>query len=121
MLHGSTVRRSTAITLVACLTLALTSSAAAAARPSGFVRACGAIKADGRHLRVDIGEGDGNVVTCTHARGVMRRFLHTRDSDFRMFGRKWGCYKSRPDGQGWDYHCNSGTRTYVDVAAGRRW
>jgi hypothetical protein len=121
MLHRPKLRHSTAIVMVACLTLVVTSGVGATARPPGFVRACGAIKAHARHLRVDIGEGDGSLVSCAHARRVMRRFLHTRDSEFRMFGRRWSCYKSRPDGQGWDYHCIAGTDPYVDVAAGRRW
>jgi hypothetical protein len=56
---------------------------------------------------------------------VMQRFLRIRHGaqfrEFHIFGHSWGCYKSRPDGQGWDYNCPTNGRRYVDVAAGRRW
>jgi hypothetical protein len=110
----------TIITVVAGITMRSV-AASAASRPSGFVRTCGAITFHGRYLRVDLGEGSRKAVTCPHARRVMRHFLRTHDREFRVYRHRWGCYKSRRDGQGWDYHCLAFTRPYVDVAAGRRW
>jgi hypothetical protein len=109
------------VVVLLLLAVMLPVAALGASRPPGFVRACGSITNHGKRLRIDIGEGDGKLISCPHARSVMRRFLRTHQRGFRSYGQEWGCYKSRPDGQGWDYHCLSiGTR-YVDVAGGRRW
>ena len=95
--------------------------------PERPVKACGSISLGGRRLRVDIAGGEPRV-TCATARAVMRRFVATakddlRARDVRYNGRVWGCYRSRPDGVGWDFHCvgqHAGTGRYVDVGAGRR-
>jgi hypothetical protein len=91
------------------------------------IEQCGSISVAGRRLRVDIAEGDP-LVPCTTARALMRRFIRTGNDDvrareMRYSGRLYGCYRSRPDGVGWDFHClwqadRSGR--YVDVGAGRR-
>ena len=86
-----------------------------------YVRACGHIETARSRVEVDIGEGGGGVVTCREARRVMSHFLRTELEPFRLVSEKWGCYESRPYGQGWDYHCSSYGRRYVDVAGGRRW
>jgi hypothetical protein len=90
--------------------------------PSGFVRACGKITVRRGKLRVDIGGGNGKLITCQQAQKVMRRFLaidrgQARFSAYRL---NWDCYKARPGSPGWRYHCLSYPRD-VDVAAGRRW
>jgi hypothetical protein len=87
-----------------------------------FLQECGEIMVRGRALRVDIVEGNRQLVTCLHGRKVMQRFLRTRRHHFRSraYGGAWECYKSRQDGLGWDYHCNTFPH-YVDVGAGRRW
>jgi hypothetical protein len=121
MIGSGFLRLAVTAALVAGLPAAVVAdSAQAGKRPSGFVRACGKVKAHRHHLRVDIAEGNGKLITCRQARKVMRRFLRTRRTDFRAYGRKWGCYKSRADGQGWGYHCST-EEPYVDVGAGRRW
>ena len=114
--------------------------AAPAAWPAGAsyprpVRACGSIVDAGRAVRVDIAEtGGGMKVSCTVARGVMRRYLAIArrhlwpggaGSSRRLAyeGVRFDCYKSRPDGVGWDYHCDAtqdSAARYVDVGAGRR-
>jgi hypothetical protein len=96
---------------------------ATASPPKGFVRACGSIKVGDRSLRVDIGEGNGKLVTCAQARGVGLTFLrsHKSHKSFHRSGRAWSCYKSRPDGRGWAYNCTTLTGGYVDVGVGRRW
>jgi hypothetical protein len=101
------------------------------ARPP-IAKACAAIRAGGRRLRVDItetiGRGPGS---CGTARTVMRRFLRRHptpysgpnSSQVRFRGRKYGCYVSRPDGEGWDYHCSWSSTSggeFVDYGAGRR-
>lgn len=87
-----------------------------------FLQACGEIMVSGRAVRVDIVEGNRRLVTCPHARKVMQRFLRTRRHHFkfRAYGGAWECYRSRQDGVGWDYNCNTYPH-YVDVGAGRRW
>lgn len=59
---------------------------------------------------------------CGTAREVMRRFIRTspevmENGKIRYRGRKYDCYRSRPDGEGWEYHCGwsnfSGGR-YID-------
>ncbi|HWI71881.1 MAG TPA: hypothetical protein VNT55_08000 [Baekduia sp.] len=96
---------------------------AAASPPKGFIRACGTIQIGKRSPRVDIAEGNGKLVTCAQARGVGRTFLrsHRSRKSFQQSGRKWSCYKSRPDGVGWDYNCLTLTGGYVDIGVGRRW
>lgn len=90
-------------------------------RPTGFVRACGTVKSHHRRIRVDIGEGDGRVVSCKHARQVMQQFLRApRRPEFTRFGHAWSCYVARPGSQGWGYHCMT-FDIYVDIAADRRW
>jgi hypothetical protein len=90
------------------------------------VKACGSISIRGRTVLVDIAEGDV-LVSCATARAVMRRFIPqtTRpgSGDIRYRGRTYGCYKSRPDRVGWDFHCSWSTPSamqYVDIGAGRR-
>ena len=87
---------------------------------------CGSIHARGKFLAVDI--ADGRLpVTCVAARAVMTRFLGRPVAGYgtvRYGRRTFACYKSRPDGVGWDYNCNFSKYTaadaYVDVGAGRR-
>jgi hypothetical protein len=94
---------------------------ARAAPPRGFVRACGSISVGPRRSRVDIAEGDGKLVTCAHARRVGLAFVRDHRSGFRMFGRAWNCYRSRPDGRGWARNCDTLSGGYVDIGIGRRW
>jgi hypothetical protein len=91
-------------------------------------RSCGFIQARGTHVAVDIAEGR-LPLTCSAARAVMSRYLtrsFVRYGTLRFGTQKFECYKSRPDGEGWDFHCNydnydsSATDAYVDVGAGRR-
>ena len=38
-------------------------------------------------------------------------------------GRTYSCYVSRPDGEGWDYHCGwsaAAGGAFIDYGAGRR-
>jgi hypothetical protein len=45
----------------------------------------------------------------------------TRLGHVRYRRRTFDCYKSRADGEGWDYHCMTAADAYdVDVGAGRR-
>ena len=110
----------------------------AIARPSSssvpaLVKACGTITALDTTLTVDIAEGHLRT-TCRQARHVMTTFL-TRTGgvdgswDIKIGAKTWGCYKSRPDGLGWDYNCNRlkkrfgdlpVRKTFVDIGAGRR-
>jgi hypothetical protein len=98
-----------------------------------FVKACGTINAVGRTLNVDIAEGHLRT-TCREARHVMSTYL-VRSSGtegsrrIKLGSKTWGCYKSRPDGVGWDYHCNRLKKRikdeplrkiFVDIGAGRR-
>lgn len=87
-------------------------------------KACGSIRVDGERLRVDISEVIGtNERSCRKARIVMRRFVkrNVNAGDVRYDGRSYGCYESRPDGEGWDYHCMwSSDGRYVGFSAGRR-
>jgi hypothetical protein len=119
------VRRAVAVLVLACLLgSALAATAWSASRPEGFVRACGAIQVGKRHLAVDVAEGDGALVTCPHARQVARAFVRDHRDSFRVGGRKWECYKSRPGPGGWAYHCSAFARhgsRYVDVGVGRGW
>jgi hypothetical protein len=91
-------------------------------------RSCGATRAFGRPVVVDIVEGRFPL-TCGTARTVMSRYLarrFVRYGTLRYARLTFECYKARPDGVGWDYHCMylkdsaAGTATYVDVGAGRR-
>ncbi len=103
---------------------------ATAAVPS-IAKACRGIEVSGHRVRVDITEERGRPRWhCATARAVMRRFLRTDPvyagpnfDEIHFGGRSYGCYASRPDGEGWDYHCNwladSGKR-FVDFGAGRR-
>jgi hypothetical protein len=89
-----------------------------------LLKACGSIDHKGRSLAVDIVEGH-YPLSCAAAQGVMRRFLAQRHgrvtADFRYRRINFGCYKSRQDGVGWDYHCSPASyKHYVDVGAGRR-
>jgi hypothetical protein len=108
-----------------------------AAKSTHFVKACGAIAPLGTSLNVDIDEGR-LPTTCRLARHIMRSYITrigggTTDVDgcctkkIRLGAKVWDCYKSRADGQGWDYHCSrllnrSGpfNQNFVDVGAGRR-
>jgi hypothetical protein len=96
-----------------------------------IAKACGAISVHGDRLQVDITETIGMKARgCDTARHVMRRFVRRSPSvmengQVRYRGRTYDCYRSRLDGEGWDYHCgwsdhsgNSGR--YIDFGAGRR-
>src|SRR6476646_4202578 len=110
-------RRSAAIfvALAAILTtVAALGSAGVAAEVPSIAKACRGIEVSGRQLRVDITEERGRPRGhCATARAVMRRFLRTNPvyegpngEQIRFGGRIYSCYASRPDGEGWDYHCN---------------
>jgi hypothetical protein len=118
------------LALVGSLGLFATTSVVAATRPP-IVKACGAIHAKGKRQRVDIAEAHGDVShSCSAARAVMRRFIPRsapyrgpNNTEVKFEGRTFGCYVSRPDGEGWDYHCmwsSSSGNTYIDYGAGRR-
>lgn len=127
-------RPSAAATAVLLAILAAQGGVGAASAPASrpdFVKSCRSIKVSGRVLGVDITEVIGRPRgRCATGRTVMRRFLHTgpvyegpNSREIRFRGRTYDCYASRPDGEGWDYHCNwlkkSGD-TFVDYGAGRR-
>jgi len=114
------------------LTLGIPEPAPGATVPPIF-QACGSIRAVGGKLKVDITEVRRPPrLRCSLARSVMRRFLRrhptygvpgTSGNVVHFRGRSYDCYASRPDGEGWDYHCNwfssSGNR-FFDFGAGRR-
>ena len=118
------------------LILAAASAWSAAASYPRPERACGAILSGGQSVAIDIDEVGGRMkLSCTAARGVMGRYLAIARRhqwppggpesvrSFAYEGRRFVCYKSRPDGVGWDYHCttsNYWATRFVDVAAGRR-
>ncbi|MGN6558108.1 MAG: hypothetical protein ACTHLH_08880 [Solirubrobacterales bacterium] len=118
--------------LVAIVSVCAATAAVTTAAPHPqIVKPCGAIHARGKRQRVDIDEARGNVArSCSAARAVMRRFLHhagsysgPNGSSVTYKGRTYGCYVSRPDGEGWDYHCNwfsSSGDSFIDYGAGRR-
>lgn len=93
---------------------------------------CGEIRIHGERLRVDIDETIGmKAHNCRTARRVMRKFIRTSppvmgDGLIRDHGRRYDCYRSRPDGEGWEYHCNwsssssSASFRFIDYGAGRR-
>jgi hypothetical protein len=118
------------LALVVSLGLFATTSVVAAPRPP-IAKACGAIRAKGKRQRVDIAEAHGDVShSCSAARAVMRRFIpHSspyggpNNTEVKVEGRTFGCYVSRPDGEGWNYHCmwsSSSGDSYIDYGAGRR-
>jgi hypothetical protein len=84
---------------------------------------CGFIRLRGKQLAVDIAEGR-LPLTCRAARAVISRYLarsFVRYGKVRYGKRTFDCYKSRPDGEGWDYLCTfSAADAYVDVGGGRR-
>jgi hypothetical protein len=96
-----------------------------------IAKPCGSIHVHGRRLRVDITEVIGVPARgCRAARTVMRRFV-SRSPGFMengqvvYRGRAYGCYRSRLDGEGWDYHCNTSDfggshDMLIDFGAGRR-
>jgi hypothetical protein len=69
-------------------------------------------------------------MSCPTARAAMRRFLRLAGSykspngtSITYRGRTFWCYASRPDGEGWDYHCNGSSpngTSVIDYGAGRR-
>jgi hypothetical protein len=96
-----------------------------------IAKVCGSIQVNGKPLRVDITETIGMEARgCGTAREVMRRFVRRSpepmdDGEVRYRGRKYDCYRSRPDGEGWEYHCswskfNGDTNRFIDFGAGRR-
>lgn len=118
------------LALVGSLGLIATTPALAATRPP-IVKSCGAIPAKGERQRVDIAEAHGDVShSCSAARAVMRRFIPNsapyggpNNTEVEFEGRTFGCYVSRPDGEGWDYHCiwsSSSGDSFIDFGAGRR-
>jgi hypothetical protein len=88
-------------------------------------RSCGFIEGRGNRVAVDIAEGH-LPLTCAAARAVMSRYLarsFVRYGTVRYGTRRFECYKSRPDGEGWDFNCaysRSASDAYVDVGGGRR-
>jgi hypothetical protein len=96
-------------------------------KPERPVKQCGSISVPRRRLRVDIAGGEPRM-PCATVRAVMLRFVRSaraglRARDVRHGGRLWSCYRSRPDGVGWDFHClgqDDRTGRYVDIGAGRR-
>jgi hypothetical protein len=89
-------------------------------------RSCGFIQARGKRIAVDIAEGR-LPMTCSAARAVMSRYLAGSLASYgtlRYGIRRFDCYKSRPDGEGWDYNClyskYRAADAYVDIGAGRR-
>jgi hypothetical protein len=106
-------------------------TASAGVRPP-IVKACGTIHAKGHKQRVDITESHGHVShSCSAARAVMRRFLRRAPATYtgpnsaqvNFRGKAFSCYVSRPDGEGWNYHCNwfsSNADSLIDYGAGRR-
>lgn len=130
--HWPAVSSKFSAMLVAIVSLCAAAAAITTAAPRPpIVKACGAIDAKGKHQRVDIDEARGNVPRhCATARAVMRRFLRhagsyggPNSSSITYKGRTYGCYVSRPDGEGWAYHCNwfsSSGDSFIDYGAGRR-
>jgi len=108
------------LVVLAVATLPTTSQADS--QPSS-VKDCGSIQALGKRLAVDIARGRFPL-SCESARRVIRRYLGRggRRYDILAYeGMVFHCYRSRPDGLGWDYHCTHATRVrYVDIGAGRR-
>lgn len=106
-------------------------TASAGVRPP-IVKACGTIHAKGHKQRVDITESHGHVShSCSAARAVMRRFLRRAPATYtgpnsaqvNFRGKAFSCYVSRPDGEGWNYHCNwfsSNADSLIDYGVGRR-
>lgn len=125
--------RAKAVVLAVVVLLCASGAAVASAGPQPpFVKACGAIHAKGHRQRVDITEARGRVShSCSAARVVMHRFLRQAPTAYtgpnsaqvNFRGKTFSCYVSRPDGEGWGYHCNwfssSGT-SFVDYGADRR-
>jgi hypothetical protein len=123
------------MTAVGALSRKQSASAQASVSRPDIAQACGPIGVGGRQLSVDVAEAIGRGPgSCGTARTVMRRFLGTHPGPYsvtnnndagmvRFSGRRYDCYVSRPDGEGWDYHCmwSSGNGDqYIDYAAGRR-
>jgi hypothetical protein len=129
------MRKRAVATGLAIATIAVTCASAAgsvsvaATRPP-IAKACGSIVVHGSRLQVDITEVIGLPARgCPRAKTVMQRFVRTSppvmgNGQVRVGGKTYSCYRSRLDGEGWDYHCNwssSGSRTrFVDFGAGRR-
>ena len=108
-----------------------------ASKATRLVKACGVIAPLGEAMKVDIDEGR-LPTTCRQARHIVQTYISnigggTTDVDgccskkVRLGAKVWDCYKSRADGEGWDYHCSrllnrSGpfNKNFVDVGAGRR-
>jgi hypothetical protein len=124
-----------ALMLSALVVVAVSAASPALATYPKPVRACGSLVAGARVVAVDIDEvGGGFSLTCPVAQQVMRRYLaiarqHAWPGGAWSFRRiklqslGFDCYKSRPDGVGWDYHCNATSpsgRGFADVGAGRR-
>jgi hypothetical protein len=117
-----------AIIAVACVSLAGSASASATRPP--IAKACGSILVHGSRLRVDITEVIGLPARgCPRAKTVMQKFVRTSppvmgDGQVHVGGKTYSCYRSRLDGEGWDYHCNwssYGSRTrLIDFGGGRR-
>lgn len=144
MVLGSSCRAAVSLAALVVAAAALSFATAEAHGPgqrmaaAPIVKACGKIHARGRVLRVDITEawglGSGGARAlrrCGTARGVIHRFLRhaqleyrgPNSSTVRYRGRRFSCYTSRPDGEGWDFHCNwasSDVSRFVDYGAGRR-
>lgn len=120
------------VVAVAVLLCAVGVTVAAAGSRPPLVKACGAIHAKGRKQRVDIAEAHGHVShSCSAARAVMRRFVRRaraaytgpNSTQVNFRGKTFSCYVSRPDGEGWNYHCNwfsSNATSLIDYGAGRR-
>jgi hypothetical protein len=128
--------RGALLVLTAVAVIAATDAGHATASYPRPVRPCGTIPNGGKALAVDIDEvGGGMKLSCSVARRVMIRYLAiarrhrwpggTGSARSLIYtGLRFDCYKSRPDGVGWDYHCNTSNFSkgdrFVDVGAGRR-
>jgi hypothetical protein len=123
--------RALAVIAFAVLALWAWQDARASASRPPIAKACGAIQVHGHRLRVDITEVSGIPARgCRAARTVMRRFVRTSppvqgNGQVRFKGRRYDCYRSRLDGEGWDYHCNrsedrGAKHLFIDFGAGRR-
>ena len=92
---------------------------------SSFAKDCGYIVVIGKFLRVDEVSTNFpyNQISCVVNRRVMKRYLRRsrgKNKHLTIF-HEYHCSKSRPDGQGWEYHCLASYRGYYeDIGAGRR-
>jgi hypothetical protein len=124
-------RKLIAVLVAVCVAIAGFGGGSAAARDR-LGKSCGTLTAIDTTLNVDIAEGRLRT-TCPQARHVMATYLARLGGaeggqKVRLGSKVWGCYKSRPDGVGWDFLCGRlrprlkgpDIKNYVYVGAGRR-